>query len=341
MKVAIVILNWNGAQYLKQFLPVLIKNTKIEGVEIFVADNGSTDDSLSVLEKDFPTVNVITLDQNYGYAEGYNKALFRVEDAEYFLLLNSDVEVAKGWLHPLVEYMDKNEDVAACQPKICSYQDKENFEYAGAAGGFIDSLGMPFCRGRVLRTIEKDEGQYDDIIDIFWATGACFMIRAGKFWDTDGFDGSFFAHMEEIDLCWRLRSRGQRIVCIPQSKVYHVGGGTLSTESPYKTYLNYRNNLLMLYKNLPENSLRKTMFIRYFFDYLAALHLFLTGRIANAFKIFVARRHYKKLRGKYDDKRRENIQHSAVLNIPEILPRSIVLQYYFKGKNTYNKLWRK
>lgn len=337
MKCSIVILNWNGSEYLKKFLPVLIQNTQIPDVEIVVADNASTDDSLSVLAQKFLAVKTIALEENYGFAEGYNKALFRLE-ADYFVLLNSDVEVTENWLQPLLDYMQKHEHVAACQPKIKSYHQKEYFEYAGASGGYIDKFGYPFCRGRVLGKLEKDEGQYDDVTNVFWATGACLLIRSDVFWKTGGLDAGFFAHMEEIDLCWRLRSRGYELVCIPQSAVYHVGGGTLNAESPYKTYLNYRNNLLMLYKNLPSETLKKTMFVRYFLDYLSAFHFVLTGRFRNAFNVFKARHDYKKMRPKYEDKRKENIQHTINAKILEIYSKNIIFQYYFRGKNTYKKL---
>ena len=337
MRTSIVILNWNGAEYLQKFLPVLVENTQIPDVEIVIADNASTDDSLSILEKNFPTVRIIALEENYGFASGYNKALWQLK-ADYFVLLNSDVEVSAGWLQPLLSYMKTHENVAACQPKIRSYNKKEYFEYAGASGGFIDKFGYPFCRGRMLGKTEKDYGQYDDTVNVFWATGACLMIRSEVFFAVNGFDTNFFAHMEEIDLCWRLRGRSYELVCIPQSVVYHVGGGTLNTESPYKTYLNYRNNLLMLYKNLPDNELRKTMFVRYFLDYLSAFHLILTGHFNNAFEIFRARHDYKKMRLEYIDTRRTSRQHITNRKIAEIYSKSIIFQYYFKRKKTYNKL---
>ena len=340
MKTAIVILNWNGSKYLQQYLPVLIENTKLAEVEIVIADNGSTDDSLVVLNKKFPAVKVIAFEQNYGFAEGYNKALWRL-DADYFVLLNSDVEVTENWLQPLLDYMNEHGNVAACQPKIRSYHKKDYFEYAGAAGGFIDRFGYPFCRGRILGKLEKDDGQYDDVVPVFWATGACFLIRSEVFWKAGGFDAQFFAHMEEIDLCWRLQKFGYELVCIPQSVVYHVGGGTLNSESKYKTYLNFRNNLLMLYKNLPDEGLRKTMFVRYFLDYLSAFHLMATGRFGNAFNVFKARHDYKKMRPKYADERKKNIRHTVKTEIAEIYQKSLIFQYYLKGKNTYNKLMEK
>lgn len=339
MKLSIVILNWNGSAYLQKFLPALLRHTPLGDVEVVVADNGSTDDSLAMLARKFPQVKTLALEQNYGFAEGYNRALFRLESSEYYLLLNSDVEVSEGWLEPMLNYMDEHKQVGACQPKIRSYHQKDFFEYAGASGGFIDRLGYPFCRGRVLGKLEKDNGQYDDIADIFWATGACLLIRSEVYWQVGGLDAAFFAHMEEIDLCWRLRSRGYGVVCVPQSMVYHVGGGTLNAESPYKTYLNYRNNLLMLYKNLPDEDLRQVMALRYFLDYLSALHMFLTGRFRNAFQIFKARHDYKRMRPKYLSKRRENLQLSiAPPPLPGMLQGSLLFQFYLRGKHTYSIL---
>jgi len=337
MSVAIVILNWNGENYLQQFLPILIENTSMPGVEIIVADNASTDSSLSVLKDKFPTVRTIVLDKNYGFAGGYNKALAQVE-ADYFVLLNSDVEVTPHWLEPLVAYMNEHKEVAACQPKILSYLHRTNFEHAGAAGGYIDRFGFPFCRGRILGIAEEDKGQYNSIIDVFWATGACFFIRSDVYWKVGGLDDEFFAHMEEIDLCWRMKSRGYRIVCIPESSVYHVGGGALNYESPHKTYLNFRNNLLMLYKNLPAKLLEKTMFWRTVFDYVAAVQLFITGKPNNARSVLKARKDYKKLQPDFEEKRKQNILYATSDNQKDILQKSIVLEYYLKGKKTFDSL---
>ena len=257
MTVSIVILNWNGEKFLKKFLPILINNTKTDDIEIVVADNGSTDNSIELLKSTFTQVRTIILDKNYGFAGGYNKELTQI-DSEYFVLLNSDIEVTEHWLDNLLNYMVLHKEVAACQPKILSQVNRSYFEHAGASGGFIDKYGFPFCRGRIFGKVEQDTGQYDNTIDVFWATGACLMIRSEVFKKVGGLDDEFFAHMEEIDLCWRLKNRAYRIVCVPESTVYHVGGGTLHTEHPYKTYLNFRNNLLMLYKNLPHNSLTRT-----------------------------------------------------------------------------------
>ena len=337
MSTAIVILNWNGESYLQQFLPVLIENTRIEGVEIIVADNASTDFSLQILKEKFPSVRTIVLDKNYGFAGGYNKALAQV-NADYYVLLNSDVEVSANWLNPMLRYMNEHPEVAACQPKIRSYSLRTCFEHAGAAGGYIDRFGFPFCRGRVLGYAEEDKGQYDTITDIFWATGACLFIRSELFRKVGGLDDEFFAHMEEIDLCWRLKSRGYRIVCIPESVVYHVGGGALGYESPHKTYLNFRNNLLMLYKNLPTVLLKKTMYWRTIFDYVAALQLFMTGKPKNAGSVFKARRDFKKMQPDFQEKRNQNILFSTNDNVSSIFQKSIIIEYYLKGKKTFSML---
>jgi len=340
MTVSIVILNWNGEKYLKQFLPILIENTKTVDIEIVVADNGSTDNSIKLLESLFPEVRTILFDKNYGFAGGYNKAL-SVIDAEYFVLLNSDVEVTAHWLDPLLKYMKKHKEVAACQPKILSYLDRNQFEHAGAAGGFIDKFGFPFCRGRIFGSIEQDKGQYDKTTDIFWATGACLMIRSEVFKKVGGLDDEFFAHMEEIDLCWRMKNRGYRIVCIPESTVYHVGGGTLHAEHPYKTYLNFRNNLLMLYKNLPNSTLKKTLAYRFWFDYLAALQMFVTGKFKNVISVFKARKDFENMLENFEDKRKENLLLSTNFNHPEMFQKSIVFSYYLFRKKIFENLFEK
>lgn len=249
MKTAVVILNWNTEGFLRKFLPSLIDSVKASDAEVIVADNASTDGSIKVMTEEFPYVRTIRFDSNLGFTGGYNKALSQIE-AEYYLLINSDIEVSEGWLEPLVEWMDSNPSCGACAPKLHSYDRKEMFEYAGAAGGYIDRYGYPFCRGRILKRVEKDNGQYDDVAKVFWATGACLMVRAGLFNTLGGLDERFFAHMEEIDLCWRMQLHGYDVCVIPDSTVYHVGGGTLPNSSPFKLFLNYRNNLLMLYNNL-------------------------------------------------------------------------------------------
>lgn len=335
---AIVILNWNGEKYLKQFLPLLTQHTTSDDVTIYVADNGSTDGSLEMLKAEFSAVKTVVLDKNYGFAGGYNRALEQIE-ADYYLLLNSDVEVTGNWLEPLVTFMDANMDVAACQPKIRSYLNRNQFEHAGAAGGFIDFLGYPFCRGRILAKVEEDKGQYDNITDIFWATGACLFIRASVFHECGGFDDDFFAHMEEIDLCWRLRSRGFRLVCIPESVVYHVGGGTLHVEHPHKTYLNFRNNLLLLYKNLPQRKFVLIFLVRFFLDYIAAFQLLITGKPENAWAVFKARRDFSKMLSDFKTKRQQNLEKTILTDIPEITSKSIILNYYFLGKKRFSDLF--
>lgn len=334
MKTAIVILNWNGAHYLQQFLPALREYTTSPEVDIYVADNGSTDNSLLILGKYFKEVKILLLNRNYGFAEGYNRALAQIE-ADYYVLLNSDVEVTPGWLEPMLDYLQEHPEVAACQPKILSYHNRTHFEHAGAAGGFIDRLGYPFCRGRVLAVTEEDLGQYDEVCDVFWASGACLVIRADVFEKEGGFDDDFFAHMEEIDLCWRLKSRGYRVVCVPQSKVYHVGGGTLHVEHPRKTYLNFRNNLFLLYKNLPQKQLFPVFFVRFFMDYLAAFQLFITGKPQNAKAVFKARLDFRKMLPSFNSKREENLQKTTQTHIPEIAKKSVILNYYLLGRKTY------
>lgn len=340
MSIAVVILNWNGEKYLEKFLPVLIQNCTSPDVEIIVADNASTDGSMKMLEINFPEIQTIILDKNYGFAEGYNKALAQVK-TDYYVLLNSDVEVTQCWLDKLVEYMDQHADVAACQPKILSYSNHDYFEHAGAAGGFIDRFGFPFCRGRVFGVVEKDKGQYDSVMDIFWATGACFMVRSEVYHKLGGLDADFFAHMEEIDFCWRLKSRGYRLVCVPESVVYHIGGGTLNMEHPHKTYLNFRNNLLMLYKNLPESLLNRIMFWRVIFDYAAAFQLFITGKPKNARSVFKAHADFKRMKHGFEEKRKDNIFYATTDNKESILQKSIVISYYFKGAKTFNILTKK
>ncbi len=337
MTTAVVILNWNGASFLQQFLPVLLEHTAIEGVEIVVADNGSTDNSMEILIKNFPTVKTILLDKNYGFAGGYNKALEQIE-ADYFVLLNSDVEVTAQWLEPLIGFMEENKEVAACQPKILSFFQRTHFEHAGAAGGYIDRFGFPFCRGRIFGETEEDKGQYDDVAELFWASGACMMVRSNLFRKVGGLDEAFFAHMEEIDLCWRFNSRGYKVMCIPQSKVYHMGGGTLNTESPHKTYLNFRNNLLMLYKNLPNSLLKPVMTSRLMFDYLAAFQLFISGKPKNALSVMKARTDFNKMLPDFEEKRKENLLYTTKVDQSNVYQESIVYEYYFKGKKTFNSL---
>ncbi len=253
MKTAVVILNWNTEGFLREFLPGLVASCRrVEGAEVVVADNASTDGSMRVMEEEFPEVKTIVFEENLGFTGGYNEAfrVLRKEMPEYFVLINSDIEVTEDWLGPLVDWMDSHPECGACAPKLHSWQEREKFEYAGAAGGYVDMFGYPFCRGRVMKRLEVDNGQYDKPADVLWATGACLMVRSSVFEELGGLDGRFFANMEEIDLCWRMQLHGFRVTVVPESVVYHVGGGTLPAESPFKLRLNYRNNLLMLRKNL-------------------------------------------------------------------------------------------
>lgn len=332
---AVVILNYNGAGMLRRFLPSVIKYSP--EASIYVADNGSSDESCDVVRNEFPAVKLMVLDHNYGFAEGYNRALAQV-DEEYAVLLNSDVEVTRGWLSPMTQFLDSNPEVAACQPKLLSFKQKDFFEYAGAAGGFIDKWGYTFCRGRIFNTVERDSGQYDDTTDVFWATGAALMIRNKVYKNNGGLDGRFFAHMEEIDLCWRLRSRGYRIACVPQSHVYHVGGATLKKENPQKTYLNFRNNLLMIYKNAPDCQLKKIMLFRKVFDNVAALKFLASGDYAAFKAVRKARRDFKAMRSGYDKARAENMKLAVTTRIPEVLKSSILYKYYLGFKHTYSSL---
>ena len=336
-QVAIVILNWNGEKMLSQYMNTLMEYSR-RSAKVYVADNASTDQSVAFLKQHFPEVQIIQLEKNWGFAEGYNKALQQVE-ATYYVLLNSDVEVTHHWLTPLIEFMDNHPEVAACQPKLLSVTNKDAFEYAGACGGFIDKFGYPFCRGRIFDTVEDDNGQYDVRAEVLWATGACLMIRASDYWKVGGLDGRFFAHNEEIDLCWRLRMAGKKVCCIPDSQVYHVGGGTLPKGNPMKTYLNFRNNLTMLYKNLPDRELKMVMRVRWWLDYVAAFQTLLcNGNVGDFKAIFRARRDFKRWRGDFKADR-DALQHSRVVAVvPERKRFSILWQYYVKGRKTFAEL---
>jgi hypothetical protein len=335
-RLAIVILNWNGAEMMRQYLPSVIENSV---GDVIVADNASTDGSVQMLLKDFPQVPVIILEKNYGFAEGYNRALAQLPDYEYYLLLNSDVEIRqKYWDVPLIDYMDTHPDCAACQPKLLSLLEPENFEYAGAAGGFLDKYGYPFCRGRVMDTIEKDEGQYDETVPLLWGTGAALLVRAIDWRASGGLDNRFFAHMEEIDLCWRLRTMGKSIVCIAQSQAFHLGGATLHQGNPRKTFLNFRNNLLMLYKNLPDHELNSVMRVRCFLDYLAAIQFLFKGDTKNFSAVIKARRAFHKLRPDFDKDRRRIQKKRKTERVPERTTFSLLWQYYVKGKKTFREL---
>jgi hypothetical protein len=336
-KTAIVILNWNGLRYLKLFLGTVIKYSSDSETVVYVADNGSTDGSGEWIIENFSEVRLIKLDKNYGFAGGYNKALDQI-DASYYVLLNSDIEVTEGWLKPLVKYMDENPGVASCQPKILSYHQKDEFEHAGAAGCFIDKYGYPFCRGRVISKVEKDTGQYDSCIDVFWSSGACMILKSEAWRKCGGFDADFFAHMEEIDLCWRFHKAGYRVSYLPDSVIYHIGGGTLPYKSPYKTYLNFRNSLFLLHKNLPDEKFSSILFIRKLLDGIAAVFFIVKGSPKSAMAVWRAHMDYykslDKLRGKRKIVRELEVNQSPAA----IMNKSVVFEFYIKGNRTYNSL---
>ena len=337
IKTAIVILNWNGIGYLKKFLTVAVKYSSSAGTTLFIADNGSTDGSDDWVENNFPEVKLIRLNTNHGFAGGYNIALQQI-DAEYFILLNSDIEVTPGWTEPLISFMENNPEAAACQPKILSWHNRECFEYAGAAGGYIDKYGYPFCRGRILNYVEKDSGQYDSRKEIFWSSGACMIVRADAWNNCSGFDADFFAHMEEIDLCWRFHKAGYRVCFIHESVVYHVGGGALQYDSPFKTYLNFRNNLFLLYKNLPQRAFHTTLFIRKLLDGIAALKFIFTGKFADFRSVWKAHMDYYKNLSSLKKKREYIKNLPGPESINTILNKSIVFEFYIKRNKTFDKL---
>lgn len=331
-KVAVVILNWNGKVFLEKFLPDVVKFSTNEA-RIIVADNNSTDDSIEFLKEKYPEVEIIINKHNYGFAKGYNEALKHV-DAEYYILLNSDVEVTDNWISPIIRLMEKDKSIAACQPKIKDYYNKEYFEYAGAAGGFIDYLGYPFCRGRIFNHLEQDFGQYNDEVEIFWATGACMFVRAEYYHQLKGFDNHFFAHMEEIDLCWRLKNQGFKIMYSPNSTVYHVGGGTLNKINPRKTYLNFRNNLFLLHKNLPKNRRGRIIFIRLMLDGLAGIKLLLEGNPKHTLAIIKA--HFKFYKGISQNKHKR--QQISNPNLTGMLSKNILFASFLRKQHTFKQI---
>lgn len=336
-QIAIVILNWNGAKLFDIYLPSVIRNSDQPNVELIVADNGSTDNSINHLKENFPSVKIIDLKKNYGFAEGYNRALKQVE-ADIFVLLNSDVEVSPGWLESAVKLMENDKSIAAVQPKILSYEKPHQYEYAGAAGGFIDRFGYPFCRGRILNRMEPDLGQYDKPSPVFWSSGACMFIKSEAFRKADGFDGDFWAHMEEIDLCWRLKNQGFRIMYQPESVVFHLGGGTLSYGSPRKVYLNFRNNLFMLFKNLPRQYFNRIFFARMILDGVAAIK-FLVGFNFRSFAA-VVRAHasfYRHL-SSLIKKRKKLLPLTVKIDHSEIYKKSIMWKFFIQKKRHYSEL---
>jgi GT2 family glycosyltransferase len=334
-KLAIVILNWNGQKYLSQFLPAIL-NCAPSYSEIIIADNASTDNSVAFLEKEYPTIRIIKNNKNEGFSKGYNYALKQLE-AEYYCLLNSDIEVSENWVEPIIALLDEDPEVAVVQPKILSFMQRDKFEYAGASGGFLDYLGYPFCRGRVFENLEKDNGQYDNAIEVFWATGAAMFVRSGIFHELNGLDEDFFAHMEEIDFCWRVKNLGYKVMVEPKSLIYHIGGGTLPKNNSKKTYLNFRNNLFLLIKNLPNQKLFSVFLVRFPLDQVAALFFLFQGHFNDAWAVLRAQlsflRQFRKMKRK-----RANINPQVY---KQTFQESIVFNNYimkntkFDGKNLY------
>ena len=329
-KIAVVILNYNGLKWLEKFLAVTIKHSG--NANIYVIDNNSSDKSVNYIKENFTKVHIIQNDKNYGFCEGYNLGLKNIK-SKYFVLLNNDIEVTENWIEPIIKHMDENNNVAACQPKILDYYNKNKFEYAGAAGGFIDKNGYPFCRGRILQTIEEDKGQYNDNIEIHWATGACLFIKSKLYLEANGLDKNFFAHMEEIDLCTRLRNKNYKIMYIHSSQVYHAGGGTLKKESSKKTFLNFRNNLLFMRKNLHKKNFRKIFFKRMWLDAIARLNFIFKLKISHAWAIKKAYLAFWMF-----NKKEYNNLPKSLENI--FCDKNIIWEYYFKKKKTFTKMFK-
>lgn len=327
-------MNWNGRSMLERFMPSVVAHSGT--ADIVVADNGSTDDSVAFLQQHYPQVQLILLDKNYGFAEGYNRAIdsLTVRQYDYYVLLNSDVECTPGWIEPVVEMMDRDSTVAIAQPKLLMYDQKDTFEYAGGAGGFIDCYGYPFCRGRLFSTLEKDHGQYNDECDIFWATGAAMFVRASVWKELGGLDGDFFAHMEEIDFCWRTHLAGYRVRYCPQSVLYHVGGGTLPKSSPFKTELNFRNNLSMLYKNQPVERRGWVLAMRMWLDRVAALKFLLEGHKGEYAAVRKAHRQYRAWKPQLDEKRKRN----GTRQVPQVYQGLLLPEYYLLGRKVFTAL---
>jgi GT2 family glycosyltransferase len=329
MKIAVVILNWNGTKLLEQFLPSVVKHSP--EADIYVADNASTDDSVAFVKANFPSVKIVENESNFGFAQGYNQALKHI-DAEIYALINSDIEVTENWLKPILETFEKETKTAIIQPKILDYKRKEYFEYAGAAGGFMDKYGYMFCRGRIFETLEKDNGQYDDNCDIFWASGACFFIRSSVYKELHGFDADFFAHQEEIDLCWRAFNKGHIIKYNSQSVVYHVGGATLQQANPMKTFLNFRNSLLMIVKNLPKNKLISILFVRLVLDGIAGIQFIIQGKFKHFWAILKAHFSFYTLFS-VNFKKRGDYQSEKYYKI-----KSIIYLYFIKKAKIFNTI---
>lgn len=333
-RVAVVILNWNGLDFLKKFLPSVCAST-YPNLDIIVGDNASSDDSVSFVRENYPQIKIIVNDQNYGFAGGYNKVLSGL-DQDYFVLLNSDVEVEPGWIEQVIQLMENDPSIAAAQPKILSQSNKKLFEYAGAAGGFLDIFGYPFCRGRIFDSVEEDSGQYDQSSEIFWASGAAFFIKRSKWLEMAGLDEDFFAHMEEIDLCWRLKNNGYKIMYCAESTVYHVGGGTLNAESPFKTYLNFRNNLVLLQKNLPVRRAILIIFTRFWLDLLSLVKYITDGKPKNA--IAISKAHVYFIRNLFSNIPKSRKISKKTFNKKGLYSGSIVWQYFVRKRKTFNSL---
>ena len=334
-QVAVIILNWNGAQLLRRYLPTVLEGTDAAIADVIVADNGSTDESLQVLQEEFPEVKVLRFDQNYGFSGGYNLAIEQTM-YPYTVLLNSDVRTPQGWLNPLLDYMEANPDVGAVMPKLLQDRDddKQMFEYAGAAGGYIDCHGYPYCRGRIFEYLEEDKGQYDDEPkSVFWASGACLMVRSQLYQDVGGLDKDFFAHMEEIDLCWRIRLAGNDLMMVPSSRIYHLGGGSLPQGNPRKTYLNFRNNLLLLHKNLPRGEGKRLLLVRRLMDTLAFGMAIAKFHFGDAWAIVRAHRDFRRMRSRYTSQ--------PDVNLLKALPEervNIITAHYLRGVKNFSQL---
>lgn len=330
--VAVVILNWNGREFLRQFLPGVVEHSS-GYAEVIIADNASTDSSVEFLQDNFPGIRIIQNLTNGGFAKGYNDALSQV-DTDYYVLLNSDIEVTENWIKPIIDLMESDPLTGACQPKLRSYHHTEKFEYAGAAGGFIDKYGYPFCRGRIFQSIETDKGQYDTPAEIFWATGACMFVKSKVYHEMGGFDEDFFAHMEEIDFCWRLKNHGYNVKYCPDSVVYHVGGGTLPKQSSQKTYLNFRNNLSLLYKNIPSDQLFHVFLVRFPLDAVAAFKFLLEAGFADFYAVLRAHGYFYKYFFKLRAKRKK-LKHN---HVSLIYNANLVWEYHIRGKHRFSKL---
>ncbi len=336
--VAVVILNYNGIKHLKTFLPSVVEHS--QSAKVVVADNASTDGSVEWLRKEYPQVEVLVLDRNYGFCGGYNRALSRIE-SKYYVLLNSDVEVTQGWIEPMLEILESDNQVVACQPKVKSFLMRTHFEYAGAAGGFLDKYGYPFCRGRIFDTLEKDIGQYDDIVEVFWATGACMLVKAEAYHRFGGLDEAFFAHMEEIDLCWRMRNEGFKVYYCSKSTVYHLGGGTLNKTSPRKVFYNFRNGLMLLSKNLRRRKWVYVIFLRLILDGIAAIRFILLGKPSFAWAIFKAHlSFYYHIPYLLEYRRKSLASGRRKKHYEGYYPRSIAFDYFvLKNRTFYSIRW--